>query len=72
MPLQEPEIQRDRGRDLEDEHFRREDPRLIERLNELKAAETTREAIAKASGITKPAGLDRLMALGSRERRPLR
>ncbi len=66
MTRQEPENLRDRGRDLEDEFFRREDQRLIERLNELKAAETTREALAKASGITKPAVLDRLMALGIR------
>lgn len=66
MTRQEPEILRDRGRDLEDEFFRREDQRLIERLNELKAAEMTREALAKASGITKPAVLDRLMALGIR------
>jgi len=66
MTLQEPGILRDRGRDLEDEFFRREDQRLIERLNELKAVETTREALAKATGITKPAVLDRLMALGIR------
>jgi hypothetical protein len=66
MTLQEPESLRDRGRDLEDEFFHREDQRLIERLNELKVAETTREALAKATGITKPAVLDRLMALGIR------
>ncbi|MBZ0160816.1 MAG: hypothetical protein K8G79_11890, partial [bacterium] len=66
MTPQEPEILKDRGRDLEDEFFRREDQRLIERLNELKAAEMTREALAKASGITKTAVLDRLMALGIR------
>lgn len=66
MTRQEPETLRDRGRDLEDEFFRREDQRLIERLNELKAVETTREALAKASGITKPAVLDKLVALGIR------
>jgi hypothetical protein len=66
MTRQESEDLRDRGRDLEDEFFHREDQRLIERLNELKAVETTREALAKASGITKPAVLDRLMALGIR------
>lgn len=66
MAPQESEILRDRGRDLEDEFFRREDQRLIERLNELKAAEMTREALAKASGITRPAVLDRLIALGIR------
>ncbi|HWQ70524.1 MAG TPA: hypothetical protein VN494_11360 [Patescibacteria group bacterium] len=66
MTRQDPENLRDRGRDLEDEFFHREDQRLIERLNELKAVETTREALAKASGITKPAVLDRLIALGIR------
>ena len=62
MTRQEPETLRDRGRDLEDEFFRREDQRLIE----LKAVETTREALAKASGITRPAVLDKLVALGIR------
>lgn len=66
MTPQESESLRDRGRDLEDEFFHREDQRLIERLNELKAIETTREALSKATGITKPAVLDRLMALGIR------
>jgi hypothetical protein len=66
MTRQDPENLRDRGRDLEDEFFHREDQRLIERLNELKAVETTREALAKTTGITKPAVLDRLMALGIR------
>jgi hypothetical protein len=66
MASNSPEILRDRGRSLEDEFFRREDQRLRERLNELKAAETTREALAKASGITKPAVLEKLMELGIR------
>lgn len=61
-----PEILRDRGRSLEDEFFRREDKRLMERLHELKTAEATREALGKASGITKPAVLDKLMELGIR------
>lgn len=61
-----PEILRDRGRALEDEFFRREDQRLIKRLGELKAAEATREALAKASGITAPAVLDQLLQLGIR------
>jgi hypothetical protein len=59
-----PEILRDRGRSLEDEFFRREDQRLTKRLTELKAAENTREALAKASGITTPAVLDQLLKLG--------
>ncbi len=61
-----PEILHDRGRSLEDEFFRREDQRLLQRLSELKAAETTREALAKASGITTPAVLDQLVQLGIR------
>jgi uncharacterized membrane protein YebE (DUF533 family) len=59
-----PEILRERGRSLEDEFFRREDQRLMERLRGLRAAEATREALAKA--ITKPAVLERLMELGIR------
>ena len=66
MSPQDPEILRDRGKSLEDEFFRREDQRLIKRLAELKAAETTREGLAKASGITNPAVLDKLMGLGIR------
>jgi len=66
MSPREPEILRDRGKSLEDEFFRREDQRLIKRLAELKAAETTREGLAKASGITNPAVLDKLMELGIR------
>jgi hypothetical protein len=61
-----PEILRDRGRSLEDEFFRREDQRLIKRLSELKTAETTREALATASGITAAAVLDQLVQLGIR------
>ena len=61
-----PEILRDRGRALEDEFFRREDQRLIKRLNELKAAEASREALTKASGIATPAVLDQLLKLDHR------
>jgi tellurite resistance protein len=66
MTPENPEILRDRGRSLEDEFFRREDQRLLARLNELKAVETTRAALAKASGITEPAVLDALLGLGIR------
>jgi hypothetical protein len=66
MTPQDPEILRDRGRSLEDEFFRREDQRLLARLDELKALETTRAALAKASGISEPAVLDALLALGIR------
>jgi hypothetical protein len=64
MAPQEPEILRERGKSLEEEFFRREDQRLLKRLGELKQAEANREALAKASGITNPAVLDRLLALG--------
>ena len=66
MTSNSPEILRDRGKSLEDEFFRREDRRLMDRLKELKAAEATREALAKALGITKPAILQELMELGIR------
>jgi hypothetical protein len=58
------EFLRDHGRSLEDEFFRREDQRLLARLNELKAVETNREALAKASGISEPEVLDKMLALG--------
>ena len=61
-----PEILRDRGQSFEDEFFRREDQRLMERLSELKAVEATGEALGKASGITNPAVLEKLMELGIR------
>jgi tellurite resistance protein len=64
MAPDSPEILRDRGRSLEDEFFRREDQRLLEKLNDLKTAAATREALARASGITAPEVLDRLLALG--------
>ena len=64
MSSNSPEILRDRGRSLEDEFFRREDQRLVARLKELKETEMTREALGKASGITDPAAVDRLMKLG--------
>ena len=60
----DPEILRERGKSLEDEFFRREDKRLLARLQELRAAEVNREALAKAAGITKPEVLDRLLQLG--------
>ena len=41
---------------------------LRDRLKELKAAEATQEALAKASGITKPAILEELLKLGIRGR----
>jgi hypothetical protein len=66
MTPDQPEILRDRGRSLEDEFFRREDKRLIEQLTALRAVEATREALSKASGVTTPAVLDKLIELGIR------
>ena len=61
-----PEILRDRGKSLEDEFFRREDKRLIEKLSDLKAAEANRQALATASGINRPELLETLLKLGIR------
>jgi hypothetical protein len=66
MAPDSPEILRDRGRSLEDEFFRREDKRLLAKLSELKAAEMNREALARATGITRPEVLDKLLGLGVR------
>jgi hypothetical protein len=53
----------ERGRNLEEEFFRRNDELLLQKLREKQAAETAREALSKATGITKPEVLDRLIAL---------
>lgn len=66
MASNSPEFLRDRGKSLEDEFFHRQNQRLIERLGELKAAESTRDALARASGVTAPAVLDELIKLGIR------
>lgn len=62
----DPEILRDRGRSLEEEFFRREDAKLLERLRQAQERESAREALARASGITNTAVLDELIALGIR------
>ena len=54
----------ERGKTLEDEFFRKEDARLIEKLRELKAKEATREELSRISGIKNTAMLDRLIQLG--------
>ena len=64
MAPQEPEFLRDRGKSLEDEFFRREDQRLIQKLEQMRAAETNRETLAKAAGIGSPAVVDKLLELG--------
>jgi hypothetical protein len=66
MAPEGPEILRDRGRSLEDEFFRREDKRLLAKLAELQAVETTRQALATVSGIAAPDVLDKLLTLGIR------
>jgi hypothetical protein len=64
MAPQDPEILRDRGKSLEDEFFRREDQRLIQKLEQMRAAQTDREALAKAAGIGNPDVVDKLLQLG--------
>ena len=64
MAPQDPEILRDRGRSLEDEFFRREDQRLMQKLEQMRTAQTSREALAKAAGIGNPAVVDKLLELG--------
>jgi hypothetical protein len=54
----------ERGKTLEDEFFRKEDARLIEKLRELKAKEATREELSRISGIKNTGILDRLIQLG--------
>ncbi len=53
----------DRGHSHEEEFFRREDAKLLEKLRALKNTETTRELLAKATGITNTEVLDKLAAL---------
>jgi hypothetical protein len=60
------EVLGDRGKALEDEFFRREDQKLINRLRELQQKESSREALAQVSGISNLQTLDRLLELGVR------
>lgn len=53
----------DRGSSQEAQFFRREDAQLLDRLRALKNTETTRESLAKATGITNADVLDKLTAL---------
>ncbi|MDZ4774567.1 MAG: hypothetical protein SGI72_15675 [Planctomycetota bacterium] len=53
----------ERGHNMEEEFFRREDAKLLEKLRALKDAETTRDTLAKATGITNKDVLDRLATL---------
>jgi hypothetical protein len=63
MP-QDRDTLRERSKGLEDEFFRREDQKLLARLQEMRKAELNREELAKATGIKKPEVLDRLLKLG--------
>ena len=54
----------EKGRNLEDAFFHKEDQRHIQRLRELRAKEVSRETLAKASGIKSEAILDRLGLTG--------
>jgi len=63
MSSQTPDSLNDRGRSMEDEFFRREDAKLLEKLRALKNTQTTRELLAKATGITNAGVLDQLMEL---------
>jgi len=63
MSSQNPDSLSERGHSMEEEFFRREDAKLLEKLRGLKNAQTTREMLGKATGITDEAVLDKLMSL---------
>jgi hypothetical protein len=63
---QEPEFLSDRKKALEEEFFRKQDQRLIQKLKAMQEVAATREALAKASGITNEAVLQKLVDLGVR------
>jgi hypothetical protein len=56
----------EKARSLEDEFFRKEDQRAIQRLRELREREVSREGLSRASGIKNVAILDKLLELGVR------
>lgn len=56
----------DRGKSLEDEFFRKENDKAVQRLRELQQRTDAREALSKVVGISNPAIIDRLIALGIR------
>ena len=63
--MRDPEILRERGRNLEDEFFHRADKQLLARLKEAKAIEATRETLGRASGVTDPAVLENATSAAS-------
>jgi hypothetical protein len=54
----------ERGRTLEEEFFRKEEAKILERMRAAKRAALTREELRRATGIADEAALDRLAALG--------
>ena len=54
----------ERGRALEEEYFRRKDKELVEKIRRAAEAKTQQEALGKATGLSDPAVLDELRALG--------
>lgn len=55
---------RDHGRDLEEEYFRRQDQELIERMRKQAEAEKARRELGEKTGLTDPALIADLEALG--------
>jgi hypothetical protein len=54
----------ERGRSLEEEYFRRKDRELIEKMRKAAAADDARNELAKRTGLTDPAMVADLQALG--------
>ena len=54
----------DRGRAIEDEYFRKRDRELIERMRRAATADDARQQLSTQSGLSDPALLDELQALG--------
>ncbi|MBI4265302.1 MAG: hypothetical protein HY657_13070 [Acidobacteria bacterium] len=54
----------DRGRSLEEEYFRKRDQELIDKMREAAAAQAARAAMGAQTGLTDPALLEALQALG--------
>lgn len=61
-----PDNVNERGRNQEEDFFRREDQKLLERMRALQATETARQALATTSGISDSTVLDKLMSLNIR------
>src|SRR5690606_19935346 len=55
---------RDHGRDMEEEYFRRQDQELIERMRKQAGADKARRELGEKTGLTDPALIADLEALG--------